>query len=230
MDSGLVTKQEFAVFFEKLGSLKRGDSYRKTKDGLYMIPTGENGVENTIIVTNGDYVNPSIEGIVKINLDNENDIYKVREAYYESRTGMRSSLGETVGSYREEGLFTEYNRDDISMFEDLSSTDGRENSKDVGVYGNNTGKRNGKRSFGKDKSFSFNQINDEEQAGNGLFFNAKNQQLDIIKNSNPPNDDYHTWIRSVDDILTLEEAINESDWEEYAEYNPDYAKKIAEKK
>lgn len=49
----------------------------------------------------------------------------------------------------------------------------------------------------------------------------KQKQLDIIKNNNPDNDDYHTWIRNVEDIKTLEETINDSDWIDYDEYNPD---------
>ena len=61
-----------------------------------------------------------------------------------------------------------------------------------------------------------------------MFFNAKKQQLDIINNSNPPNDDFHTWIRSVDVILTFEEAISDSDWAEYDKFDPDYTRKMAE--
>lgn len=43
-------------------------------------------------------------------------------------------------------------------------------------------------------------------------FSFKQKQLDIIKNNNFVNDDYHTWIRNVEDIKTLEEAINDNDW------------------
>lgn len=47
--------------------------------------------------------------------------------------------------------------------------------------------------------------------------NLKEQQNNIIQNSNPVNDDYHTWIRSVDDIKTFSEALNDSDYKEYFE-------------
>ena len=56
----------------------------------------------------------------------------------------------------------------------------------------------------------------------------KQKQLDIIKNNNPDNDDYHTWIRNVEDIKTLEETINDSDWIDYDEYNPDLSKRDIE--
>lgn len=56
----------------------------------------------------------------------------------------------------------------------------------------------------------------------------KEKQLEIIKNNNPVNDDYHTWIRNIEDIKTLEEAINDSDWKDYDEYNPDLSRRDIE--
>ena len=40
-------------------------------------------------------------------------------------------------------------------------------------------------------------------------YTLKQRQLDIINACNPAPDDYHTWIRSIDDILTFEEAVIE---------------------
>lgn len=64
--------------------------------------------------------------------------------------------------------------------------------------------------------------------------NHKSQQLDIINSSNPMQDDYHTGIRSVDDIKTFREAFNEAKteaeeggWSEYASY-PDITNDIVE--
>nr|DAT84161.1 MAG TPA: ATPase [Caudoviricetes sp.] len=56
----------------------------------------------------------------------------------------------------------------------------------------------------------------------------KEKQLKIIKNNNPVNDDYHTWIRNIEDIKTLEETINDSDWIDYDEYNPDLSRQDIE--
>lgn len=56
----------------------------------------------------------------------------------------------------------------------------------------------------------------------------KEKQLEIIKNNNPVNDDYHTWIRNIKDIKTLEETINDSDWKDYDEYNPDLSRQDIE--
>ena len=52
-------------------------------------------------------------------------------------------------------------------------------------------------------------------------FSLKQKQLEIIQNNNPVQDDYHTWIRNINDIKTLEETLNDRDWSNYDEFNPD---------
>ena len=70
------------MFFENIGAIKRGEKFRKTYDGYYMIPTGENGINNTIVITDGDYIKPSIESVIKINIDNETELSNVRAVSY----------------------------------------------------------------------------------------------------------------------------------------------------
>lgn len=57
----------------------------------------------------------------------------------------------------------------------------------------------------------------------------KQKQLDIILKSNPVTDDYHTWIRSVDDIKTYEEALQEDLDGETQDLTPDFKKSDLEK-
>ena len=64
----------------------------------------------------------------------------------------------------------------------------------------------------------------------------KQKQFDIILKNNPVQDDYHTWIRSVDDIKTFKETLEDTDYKEYYEagedfdetYTADMAKKALE--
>ena len=70
-------------------------------------------------------------------------------------------------------------------------------------------------------------INNTQELDNSSF-SLKQKQLDIILKNNPVQDDYHTWIRTVDDIKTLEETIADSDWADYDEFNPDLTKKDIE--
>ena len=147
-----------------------------------MIPTGENEIENTIIITDGNYLNPSIESVVKINFDNENDIFVVREAIYDSEAGLHPLFDEIVRMYEEKGAFIEYSRRDSELLNEDSSEVRREKAFGREDYRSNPTKWNGTGSTGKGKSFSFNnRINNEEQAGNGLFFYARKQELNGVR-------------------------------------------------
>lgn len=55
----------------------------------------------------------------------------------------------------------------------------------------------------------------------------KQQQLDIINKNNPADDDMHTWVRSVDDIKSFEEAFYEGG--EYSGFDPDFTEEMAKK-
>lgn len=68
----------------------------------------------------------------------------------------------------------------------------------------------------------------KESENNSGSFNLKEKQLEIIKNNNPMLDDYHTGIRTIDDIKTFEETLQDSDWVDYDEFNPDFTRGMAE--
>lgn len=70
----------------------------------------------------------------------------------------------------------------------------------------------------------------QESENNSGSFNLqenKKKQLEIIEKYNPIEDDYHTGIRSIDDIKTLQETLQDSDWADYDEFNPDYTRNMA---
>lgn len=78
-------------------------------------------------------------------------------------------------------------------------------------------------------SIPINKNNTQELENSSFYLEKyKQKQLDIIKSNNPVNDDYHTWIRNVEDIKTLEETINDSDWIDYDKYNPDLSRQDIE--
>lgn len=60
-------------------------------------------------------------------------------------------------------------------------------------------------------------VNDENDIGS-----LKEKQLNIILKNNPVNDDYHTWIRNINDIKTFEETLQDSDYKEYYEAGEDF--------
>lgn len=81
--------------------------------------------------------------------------------------------------------------------------------------------------FSKENVNSTIKYSMQESENNSGSFNLKQKQLDIINKSNPMQDDYHTGIRTIEDIKTFEETLQDSDWQGYDEFNPDYTLEMA---
>lgn len=243
MDNGLLSNAESAVFFENIGAIKRGEKFRKTYDGYYMIPTGENGINNTIVITDGDYIKPSIESVIKINIDNETELSNVREDIYESKAGMHSSTSEIVRGYEEEGISIEYKREDIWIYDGISSEVGRKNAENEGVYRNNSRQRNGRGSFGEDKNFSLKGDILKENAALKKYneylkaqmkltkeYKVNSKQLDklvkeLIKENNS-NIDKEELFNRLDGFYTYLQNSNELAWDDIKGKALDIAKDI----
>lgn len=243
IDNGLLSNAESAVFFENIGAIKRGEKFRKTYDGYYMIPTGENGINNTIVITDGDYIKPSIESVIKINIDNETELSNVREDIYESKAGMHSSTSEIVRGYEEEGISIEYKREDIWIYDGISSEVGRKNAENEGVYRNNSRQRNGRGSFGEDKNFSLKGDILKENAALKKYneylkaqmkltkeYKVNSKQLDklvkeLIKENNS-NIDKEELFNRLDEFYTYLQNSNELAWDDIKGKALDIAKDI----
>ena len=65
----------------------------------------------------------------------------------------------------------------------------------------------------KSSSFAKKSLSDIES--------RKQEQLAIIEETNPAPNSYLTWIRSADDIKTLTETLEDSDWADIDEFDPD---------
>lgn len=80
----------------------------------------------------------------------------------------------------------------------------------------------------KDIQERVQQTEDSKGSSFSMQENLKQQQLEIIQNNNPMQDDYHTGIRNIEDIKTFEETLQDSDWADYDEFNPDYTRSMVE--
>lgn len=58
--------------------------------------------------------------------------------------------------------------------------------------------------------------------------NVKQKQLEIIEKVNSALNTYNTWIRKVEDIKTLAETLEDSDWSDGDEFNPDLTRDMIE--
>ena len=54
----------------------------------------------------------------------------------------------------------------------------------------------------------------------------KQKQLEVILKSNPAPDSYHTWVRTIDNILTFEEALEQDEYKE--DFDPSFTYSMAE--
>lgn len=77
--------------------------------------------------------------------------------------------------------------------------------------------------------YSMQETENNTQELDSSSFSFKQKQLSVILKSNPMTDDYHTGIRTIDDIKTLEETLNDDEWADYDEFNPDLTKEDIEK-
>ena len=55
----------------------------------------------------------------------------------------------------------------------------------------------------------------------------KAAQFAVIQSSNAAEDDYHTWIRSADEIKTFDEALRDPEWADYDSFDSDYTAAMA---
>lgn len=71
----------------------------------------------------------------------------------------------------------------------------------------------------QDKSvkYSMQESTNNTQELDNSSFSLKQKQLDIILKHNPVQDGYHTWIRTIEDIKTFEETLQDSDYKKYYE-------------
>ena len=109
----LLNREEMAVFQKQVGDKARGDLY-KVREGLHIIPTGENGLRNVLVYTDGNFERPSIARIVRINLDDGTDIEAVTEDIYNEE---QQATGEPVGTYKDEGILDSFEAGDYDYAE-----------------------------------------------------------------------------------------------------------------
>ena len=130
---------ELADYMNKCGTKERagGDWYLNLGKGRHMFAVGHDGINNTIVIGNGNYANPSIEKVYRIGLDNETDIEIVRDVIYDSESSSEWSLqGASIEEiFRDEnvGIYT------VHDFENYREVLQRyERAKSEGNSGNNS--------------------------------------------------------------------------------------------
>lgn len=82
--NGIISAKENWTFYKRLSDKRIGAEFPRTSDGKYIFSVGDLfGVNNVLIVSDGNQANPSIEKVYRIAFDNETDIDIVRREVYE---------------------------------------------------------------------------------------------------------------------------------------------------
>ena len=77
-------------------------------------------IKDTIIYTQGDYHNPTIERVIKINADNETEAFEIKRSIYEAKE--QGTLDNAViRKLASEKLIREYRRENSPSYRELKS-------------------------------------------------------------------------------------------------------------
>lgn len=128
----MITAKELDAFEKRLSDRKNGVRYDKNAEGKSIIDVGEEfGINNVTVIAGSSYINPSIERVYRIALDNETDIDYVRRKIHEvekSDRDARRIVQEAFGDW----LVESYERQDFGAYEELRrSQRGGEASEDT---------------------------------------------------------------------------------------------------
>ncbi len=115
--NGVISAAENKTFSQCLSDKQNGASPQRTSDGKYIFAVGnQQGVNNVLIVSDGNYVSPSIERVYRIELDNETDIDVLRREIYDREKRDWSRARDAITHYFGEELVKSYGRFDYATY------------------------------------------------------------------------------------------------------------------
>ena len=117
--NNILNKQNSAELLKAIGDIKRGYNVEQATDGSYMVEVASlpDGAKDTIIYTDGDYENPGISKVVKINIDNETEAREIKEAIY--GTEQNTLDNSVIENLEAEGVLKVYDRRSSPSYKEL---------------------------------------------------------------------------------------------------------------
>jgi len=187
----VLDETEQAALFDRLSDKKNGTSFERTHDKKYIFPVGEEfGVNNVLVVSNGNYYKPSIERIHRIMLDNETDIDIVRRYLYAAEKQGNRAV-QALRSHMDEDIFESHYRTDFPTYQEVRSTGSRKpGSGSQTVEGDHREQRNGRE-------------NDPEDRGTGLIFSMKDTTPADLTAVQEENESLNSALRLTEEFAKL---------------------------
>lgn len=169
----ILNDTELADFQSKVGEKnKNGKWYLELGNGRYMFAVGENGVNSTLIISDGDFNAPSIEKVYHIGLDSETDIEAVRDVIYESEKDSEWTLSSVaIEEIYGNEIVRSYTRKDFKTFQQQSRKyEGTKSKVDIRF---DSELQDGSGSNTEAKT----SVNDEVSSTDDAFFDAQNDTV-----------------------------------------------------
>ncbi len=123
--NNVVGGKEARTFFLNIGDMKNGAVFPETSDNRFIMAVGDKfGVNNVLIVTNGNHAEPSIDRVYWIDLDNETDIEIVRDYIYECEDDTQFTARADAQEIYGETLVQRYARQNYPAYKELRAGSG----------------------------------------------------------------------------------------------------------
>ena len=159
----VLSSQALSRMYSQFASINTGVYFDKTPEGYYIIPTGDyNKASNCLVYISGTMEMPVIQKIIKLNLDNETNIYIARmvlDGFERNRSEQSDRARKTCGDlFSDKEIITEYNRKDFESYQELKA---RTRQSMHASQRNNRAVRDGGRNTSEDSSGSEVVLSDE---------------------------------------------------------------------
>ncbi len=95
------------------------NKFHKASDGMYIIPTGtEHGIDNVLIITDGNYGTPKVSAVIRINDNEESILSDLREVINGFAKGSSLVSSKLIQVLEQEGILKLYRDIDYQSFEE----------------------------------------------------------------------------------------------------------------
>jgi hypothetical protein len=169
----VVTDVEMADFLSKVGEKQKNNKwYLNLGNGRHMFAVGQEGVNNTLIISDGNFNAPSIEKVYHIGLNNETDIEVMRDVLYESEQDSGWTLqSNVIKEIFGDEIIGIYTVDDFSNYREISRSGKGTESK--GNSQSDAGLQNGRGSNAEIKY----PLDNKTSSKDGVFSDTKNSTV-----------------------------------------------------
>jgi hypothetical protein len=144
----ILSKEEFARFYDKISELKNGEVFVKSRGGDYIF-----SIDNKLIYTDGKYIRPKIKNVITFDSNNENEIDGARRIIYDYEQGLyeKGVAWSIIETYFGKAFIGEFSSENRGAYSQNENGSGKGQVRRAGSFGDtkrNDGNRDTKKGSG----------------------------------------------------------------------------------